>query len=97
MTLIARATDFLARDYPRYQLEGWSVIVEMCELCGRCDWKSSSDEGKDFKVSVELASSASCERCCEVARRAPEIFNWVLNVVRRQGEKAQEPQEGNPT
>lgn len=65
------------------------VTVRECLVCGYFEWASTQRDVPD-EVVVEvvslldaaLAADWVCPKCLEVMRRAPEVYAWVVNVVR---------------
>lgn len=62
-------------EYPEHNFEE-------CCVCGRLEWVSSSKKGKrEIKI---FESDGPCGRCQQVSARAPEITDWVIDVVTKQ-------------
>lgn len=62
------------------------VVMQECEICGALRWKSSTRPEPDA-VTLEPRSPDDCGRCIPVARRAPDVFEWVLAVVAKHTRK----------
>lgn len=57
------------------------VCFQYCPICGHAEW-SSSDASKPEQTTIEPDwRNEPCRNCQSVFMRAPEIFNWVLNVI----------------
>jgi hypothetical protein len=62
------------------------VTVRECLVCGYFEWASTQRDVPD-EVVVEVVAPADdplwvCPKCLEVVRRAPEVYAWVVDVVR---------------
>lgn len=62
------------------QSEPGFSTYEICPLCGLAQFRSR-DPNKETDVAVILGTAA-CPRCEEVQRRAPEVFGWVISVIK---------------
>lgn len=68
-----RREAFVARYYPG------QVLIEECAICGFLVWVSTyRPEANGYSVRP-LGSSCPC--CYQIRQRAPEIYEWVINVV----------------
>lgn len=61
---------------------GRHVFTE-CALCGYRAWSSTTRDAPDEIVfeTLNWQRDGLCPKCAEVQGRAPEIFQWVLNVI----------------
>lgn len=63
----------------RYGKDGGHVHLCECDVCGLLQW-SHTDLKAPPGCSVTTLESI-CPRCNEVARRDPEVFDWVMNAI----------------
>lgn len=61
-----------------------------CPLCGHLTWRMTNKEEPDDVTVEEDALGRGCMDCMEVAKRSPEIFQWVLSVVDYKIRKSEE-------
>lgn len=75
------------------------VTVQQCFVCGYYEWVATQ-RGVPDEIVVELLGPEGsafsrgwqCRRCLEVATRAPEVYRWVMAVMRRHvQQERQEP------
>jgi hypothetical protein len=52
----------------------------LCSICGYAEFVSGDTE-KKASLQFVWRNAAACSKCEEVARRAPEVFTWMLNTL----------------
>lgn len=79
----ARSEAFLERFARSHSTTG-HVSLLRCQICGTVDWMCTDKQKSEFSYSVGNMPDGQCDHCGLIARRAPEIYNWVLNVLATQ-------------
>ena len=54
------------------------VTLMECKVCGYLEWHSTREAGPDDVIVIGMEY---CNRCQQVARRNPEVYEWVLSVA----------------
>lgn len=55
------------------------VTLQECDICGYLDWSSTASREPDgYRIEPR---HGGCRKCDEAAMRAPELAQWVMNVV----------------
>lgn len=71
-----------------YAKDGGKVIFSECGICGHLEWSSTYTKEPPEVVVTPLTHQ--CPKCAEAYSRSPEIVNWVLSVVLKSQEDAEE-------
>lgn len=73
------------RNHEEHVEEGRRITFRVCRLCGFAKWAGSSGSEGGFSVALNddaFDHENGCEFCMDVFRRAPEVAQWVLAVIR---------------
>ncbi len=78
-SLMARIEEDARRMYP----DGGECHYAVCELCGSFEWMSTSTK-EPFGIMCHpmgMERNFSCGKCADAIGRAPELTQWVLDVI----------------
>jgi len=55
------------------------VDLDACPMCGKAEWRCTNGNNPDELI-LNVGHSP-CDRCREVNLRAPEVTQWLLDVI----------------
>lgn len=65
-----------------YASKGGHATISECPVCGFLEWQSTKlDAPTGYTVKPRDGWDAPCACCESVRRRAPEVYDWVVNVA----------------